>query len=94
LTKTYEFVLNHVGLDKDSGNIWSDYLFFLKTGEANSTWEESQKMDLMRRTYQKAICIPINNVEHIWKDYDQFENGLNKITVCEISTTLYMIKIL
>ncbi|CAG8601414.1 8169_t:CDS:10 [Paraglomus brasilianum] len=80
LTKTYEFVLNHVGLDKDSGNIWSDYLFFLKTGEANSTWEESQKMDLMRRTYQKAICIPINNVEHIWKDYDQFENGLNKIT--------------
>lgn len=81
VASTYEYVLNHIGLDKDAGTIWSDYLFFLKTGETSGTWEEQQKMDVMRKAYQKAICIPLNNVELIWKEYDQFENSLNKVTV-------------
>ncbi|KAF9538193.1 mRNA 3'-end-processing protein rna14 [Mortierella hygrophila] len=80
ITKSYDFVLQHVGLDRDSGPIWSDYLFFLKSGQAQNTWEEQQKMDAMRRVFQKAVCIPLNNVENIWRDYDTFENGLNKLT--------------
>ncbi|KAF9920499.1 mRNA 3'-end-processing protein rna14 [Linnemannia zychae] len=80
ITKSYDFVLQHVGLDRDSGPIWSDYLFFLKSGQTQNTWEEQQKMDAMRRVYQKAVCIPLNNVENIWRDYDSFENGLNKLT--------------
>ncbi|KAF9160165.1 mRNA 3'-end-processing protein rna14 [Actinomortierella ambigua] len=76
----YEFVLNHVGLDRNAGPIWSDYLFFLKSGVASNTWEEQTKMDKMRRTFQRAVCIPLTNIEHIWRDYDQFENGLNKLT--------------
>ncbi|CAG8511165.1 16461_t:CDS:10, partial [Racocetra persica] len=80
IAKAYEYVLNHIGLDKDAGTLWSDYLFFLKTGETHSAWEEQQKMDIMRKTYQRAICIPLNHVEHIWKEYDQFENALNKVT--------------
>jgi hypothetical protein len=31
--KAYEFALNHVGQDKDSGEIWSDYIQFLKASE-------------------------------------------------------------
>ncbi|KAG0252116.1 mRNA 3'-end-processing protein rna14, partial [Mortierella polycephala] len=80
ITKAYDFVLQYVGLDKDSGPIWSDYLFFLKSGQVQNTWEEQQKMDAMRRVYQKAVCIPHSNVENIWRDYDSFENGLNKLT--------------
>ncbi|KAG0375773.1 mRNA 3'-end-processing protein rna14 [Mortierella sp. AD032] len=80
ITKSYDFVLQHVGLDRDSGPIWSDYLFFLKSGQAQNTWEEQQKMDAMRRVFQKAVCIPLNNIENIWRDYDSFENGLNKLT--------------
>ena len=30
---SYEFALNHVGQDKDSGQIWADYIQFLKSGE-------------------------------------------------------------
>ena len=30
--KSYEFTLNHVGQDKASGNIWSDFQF-LQSGE-------------------------------------------------------------
>lgn len=35
ITKSYDFVLQHVGLDRDSGPIWSDYLFFLKSGQVS-----------------------------------------------------------
>lgn len=30
---SYEFALNHIGQDKDSGQIWIDYIEFLKIGE-------------------------------------------------------------
>jgi cleavage stimulation factor subunit 3 len=31
ITKAYEFVLSVVGIDKDSHNIWTDYLDFVKS---------------------------------------------------------------
>ena len=37
-------------------------------------------MDKLRQTYQRAVCIPLNNVEQIWRDYDTFENNLNRAT--------------
>ncbi|CAO3599627.1 unnamed protein product [Absidia cylindrospora] len=37
-------------------------------------------MDSMRRVYQKSVSIPLNNVEHLWKEYDQWENNLNRLT--------------
>lgn len=54
------------------------YLLQLQT---SNTWEEQRKMDSMRRVYQRAVAIPLNNVEHLWKEYDQWENGLNRLTV-------------
>ncbi|KAI8967565.1 hypothetical protein BDF20DRAFT_829300 [Mycotypha africana] len=34
----------------------------------------------MRRAYQRAVTIPLNNIEHLWKEYDQWENTLNRLT--------------
>ena len=33
MRQAYEFALNRVGQDKESGEIWSDYIQFLKSGE-------------------------------------------------------------
>lgn len=38
-------------------------------------------MDALRKVYHRAVQIPLENVEVLWKDYESFENGLNKITV-------------
>ncbi|KNC99538.1 uncharacterized protein SPPG_04928 [Spizellomyces punctatus DAOM BR117] len=78
--KAYEFVLQNVGVDKEAGFIWSDYIQFIKAGETSSIYEDQQKMDSLRRAYHRAIWIPLTNIEQIWKDYDAFENGLNKLT--------------
>ncbi|KAA1478447.1 Suf-domain-containing protein [Dentipellis sp. KUC8613] len=78
--KAYEFALNHGGQDKDSGDIWMDYIQFLRAGETNSTWEEQQKMDALRKVYHRAVQIPLENVETLWQELEAFENGLNRIT--------------
>ena len=35
--KAYEFALAHVGQDKDSYEIWNEYIQFLKSGEVNES---------------------------------------------------------
>ena len=37
-------------------------------------------MDLLRKAYQRAVCVPMSAVSIIWKEYDTFEMGLNKMT--------------
>ncbi|KAI0301886.1 hypothetical protein B0F90DRAFT_1716130 [Multifurca ochricompacta] len=86
--KAYEFALNHVGQDKDSGEIWSDYIQFLRSGETNSTWEEQQKMDALRKVYHRAVQIPLENVETLWSELETFENNLNRITAKKFLTDL------
>jgi cleavage stimulation factor subunit 3 len=40
-----------------------------------------QKMDTLRKVYQRAVSVPHNATLEIWRDYDRFETGLNKVTV-------------
>jgi energy-converting hydrogenase Eha subunit F len=54
---------------------------FIRVKKTGTTWEEQQKMDALRKVYHRAVQIPLENVEVLWKDYEAFENGLNKITV-------------
>ncbi|KAI0517028.1 hypothetical protein F5B22DRAFT_605941 [Xylaria bambusicola] len=83
VSQAYEFVLNKIGQDRDAGTIWQDYIAFIKSGPGQlggTGWQDQQKMDLLRKAYQRAICIPMANLNIFWKEYDQFELGLNKMT--------------
>jgi cleavage stimulation factor subunit 3 len=83
VAQSYEFVIDNIGCDKDSGKIWADYIQFIKSGPGQvggSNWQDQQKMDQLRKAYTRAICVPIHNVNTLWKEYDQFEMGLNKTT--------------
>lgn len=44
-------------------------------------YEEGQQINLLRKLYQRAIRNPMNNLEDIWKEYDAYENELNKLLV-------------
>ncbi len=84
VSQAYDFVLQNIGVDKDAGQIWQDYIHFIRSGPGNiggSGWQDQQKMDLLRKAYQRAICVPNQTVNALWKEYDQFEIGLNKMTV-------------
>ncbi|KAL8996466.1 MAG: hypothetical protein Q9169_004016 [Polycauliona sp. 2 TL-2023] len=83
ITRAYEVALDNIGLDKDSGYLWQEYIQFLKSrpGHAGgSSWQEQQKMDQLRAAYQRAVKIPTQATQSLWKEYDQFEMGINKAT--------------
>lgn len=80
--QAYEFALQHVGHDMESGQIWKDYVDFLKAAmDSRTTWDAQQKMDALRSVYHRAVAVPLDNVEALWRELDQYENSLNKITV-------------
>jgi cleavage stimulation factor subunit 3 len=84
IARSYEFVIDNIGMDRDSGNIWQDYIQFLKNGPGQvggTGWQDQQKMDQLRKAYHRAINVPMSTVNNLWKEYDQFEMGLNKMTV-------------
>jgi cleavage stimulation factor subunit 3 len=88
--EAYDFVLNNIGIDRDSGRIWQDYIQFLKSvpGQlGGGSWQDQQKADNLRKAFHRAISTPMTTVNPLWKDYDQFENTLNKATVSNIYDT-------
>ncbi|WFC95429.1 mRNA 3'-end-processing protein rna14 [Malassezia brasiliensis] len=80
LEEAYEFALKHIGWDRESGMVWHDYLNLIREREARGSWQEGQKMDALRRVFRRAVVIPLNNVESIWREYDAYETALNKLT--------------
>jgi len=84
VTQAYDFVLANIGIDRDSGRIWQEYIQFIRNapGQIGGTsWQDQQKMDQLRKAYQRSIVVPMSSVNGLWKEYDQFEMSLNKMTV-------------
>ncbi|KAF8831961.1 hypothetical protein HHX47_DHR1001218 [Lentinula edodes] len=82
IRKAYDFAIKSIGGDKNSGNIWCDYIAFLKSGEISlSTSEEQQK--IVRKAYQRALQTPLDNIDKIWRDYESFEFHVNRSTARE-----------
>ncbi|OWZ63165.1 mRNA 3'-end-processing protein RNA14 [Cryptococcus neoformans] len=80
ITDAYEFALRECGFDRESGDIWDEYIKFVASGPATNQWDTQAKNDNLRKIYQRAVCIPLNNIEALWKSYDTFESSLNKLT--------------
>src|SRR5262245_49811472 len=84
ITQVYEFVLDKIGIDIDSGKVWTDYIELLKSGPGilgGNNWQDMQKMDTLRKVYQRAVAVPTKATLEIWRDYDRFEMNLDKTTV-------------
>ncbi|KXJ23727.1 cleavage stimulation factor subunit 3 [Exaiptasia diaphana] len=78
MSQAYEFALDKIGLDFHSYQVWMDYISFLKAGEAVGSYAENQKIMTIRRVFHRAVTTPIINVEAIWREYNTFEQGVNK----------------
>ncbi|CAO2205155.1 unnamed protein product [Urochloa humidicola] len=76
--KAFDFMLNYVGNDAASGPVWMEYINFLKSMPVVTPQEESHRMTTVRKVYQKAILVPTNHVEQLWKDYENFENSVSR----------------
>ena len=49
------------------------FLNLCQDGEAAGSYAENQKIMAIRRVYQRAVMMPLSNVEQLWRDYSTFE---------------------
>ncbi|KAK4960353.1 mRNA 3'-end-processing protein rna14 [Elasticomyces elasticus] len=74
-------VLEAVGQDPESQNLWREYIDFIKSGPGvlgGEGWQDKQKVDQLRAAYQQAVKVPLGGVMGVWKEYDGFEMGVDK----------------
>lgn len=92
ITQVYEFTLDCIGIDFESGRIWADYIEFLRSslpGMLGGTdWRDLQKMDTLRKVYHRAIAVPTTATMDIWKEYNSFELQMNKATVRQLASSI------
>lgn len=78
--QAFDFAVNRVGIDLKSGDLWTDYLEFLKSWTPSASWEQQQKTDLIRKVYKKLLVVPTEKVEGLWAGYTRWENEINGAT--------------
>ncbi|PRT54755.1 mRNA 3'-end-processing protein RNA14 [Wickerhamiella sorbophila] len=76
VSQAYEYTLDKVQYDSQSGQIWAQYIDFLDGLPAASSWEKQHKMDEMRKAYRRVVFLPVSNIEQLWRAYNGFENSV------------------
>lgn len=41
-------------------------------------WDEQRKVEAIRKVYHRCLGLPLNILESLWKEYEVFENLVNK----------------
>lgn len=76
--QAFKFVLVGIENDKNAGQIWLEYISFLRQSQVNSSFEEQKKHEEIRTAYQRAVSSPISNIKQLWKDWETFEHGVDR----------------
>ncbi|XP_077493007.1 cleavage stimulation factor subunit su(f) isoform X2 [Amblyomma americanum] len=79
MAQAYDFALDKMGMDILSYPIWNDYINFLKSVEAVGSYAENQRITAVRKVYQRGIVNPMMNIEQLWKEYINYEQGINML---------------
>ncbi|CAN7993245.1 unnamed protein product, partial [Ixodes pacificus] len=77
MAQAYDFALDKMGMDILSFPVWNDYINFLKSVEAVGSYAENQRITAVRKVYQRGIVNPMMNIEQLWKEYINYEQGIN-----------------
>ena len=75
IREAYDQAIGRVGFDLDSSPLYLDYIRFLKECEAVGPYAEQQRGLKIREVFQKAVSVPMLNIELMWKEYCHFEQG-------------------
>ncbi len=73
---TFELALDQIGLAIDSHEIWKAYIDFVDEWPSIDPLDRHKKLTTLRKIYQRAVCISIDNVEKFWSSYETFERDL------------------
>lgn len=61
LEEVYCYILDTYGQCADSLQLWQEYIKFLENIPAYTPQDESEKINRIRQTYQRAVVLPIRD---------------------------------
>ena len=75
--KAYEGAVECIGQDMAANAVWNDYIAFLKKSIAGNRYEKGMAMNQLRRAYQRALLVPMHQMERLWSDYEEWEKSVD-----------------
>ena len=89
LYSAYEKALDSVGMSLYSGNIWKGLLDFVSDWPEVVEADAASKLKTLREIYRKAIAVPTQEVETIWKNYETLEKKVSETLADQILPEFY-----
>ena len=53
---------------------------FARDYKTENPWEQVKELDGARKLYRRALDVPMQDLDTIWRDYEKFEKDWNKLT--------------
>ena len=71
----FEKAVDNVGMSVDSDELWREYVGFARDFPESANDDATKKLVRLRKVLQRAICIPMNGLEILWKEYEALEKS-------------------
>ena len=71
----FEKAVENVGMSVDSDELWREYLDFARDFPESANDDATKKLVRLRKVLQRAICIPMNGLDILWKEYETLEKS-------------------
>ena len=69
----FERAIDNVGMSFDSAVLWKTYLEFIRDRQDWHDVGDSRRLAAYRKIYQKALCVPHEGLDTLWKEYEVLE---------------------
>lgn len=76
----FERALSEVGLEINAGPLYWDYITYIESWNAHTMYEKQLQMEQLRKIFHRTISTPLRDVELFWTHWEQWEQGLNRLT--------------
>jgi cleavage stimulation factor subunit 3 len=78
IENAYEKAIANIGMAFNSYSIWKEYINFIRSWPEISVGDAGRKLNTLRKIYQFALTIPMEQLDDIWNEYELFEKQINE----------------
>ena len=69
----FEKAVENVGTSLDAWALWRAYVDFIRDRKDWPDSGDGRRLAAFRKIYQKAVCIPQDNLDTLWREYEMLE---------------------
>lgn len=70
----YEQAVESIGYSFDSYPLWQSYIDFIRNWPETGIYADvGRKLNTLRKTYQRIVSIPMDNLDQFWREYESLE---------------------